>query len=162
MPVTFSKRIFDDRDHIDYDMTIMVGDLNFAPDPNKDTLGHLHVNNPNTQLFIERMKSLNMLTYVFRDRHPGLRCFTFSKKQARNYTKARLDYCLINNDSLDLVSKFGIEIETTLSDHCPIYIHLTLSKVKKGRGFWTLNNDFLSEPNYVFGMNNVIEKEIEQ
>ena len=63
---------------------------------------------------------------------------------------------------MDLVSKVGIGRETTLSDHCPIYIHLTLSKVKKGRGFWRLNNDFLNEPNFVFGMNNIIEKVIDQ
>ena len=58
--------VFDDRNDIDYDVTMMVGDFNVAPDPDKDTLGYLHVNNPNTWLFMERMKSLNMLTDVFR------------------------------------------------------------------------------------------------
>ena len=97
----FFKTIFDDRTDIDYDVTIMVGDFNVAPDHNKDTLGYLHVNNPNTRLFIERMKSLNMLTDAFRHKHPDLRRYSFSKKQARNHTKARLDYFLINDDSLD-------------------------------------------------------------
>ena len=40
---------------------MMAGDFNVAPDPNKDTLGYLHVNNPNSRNFIERMKSLCML-----------------------------------------------------------------------------------------------------
>ena len=75
----FFKTIFDDRTDIDYDVTFMVGDFNVAPDHNKDTLGYLHVNNPNTRLFIERMKSLNMLTDVFRHKHPDLRKFSFSK-----------------------------------------------------------------------------------
>ena len=57
-------------------MTIMVGYFDVAPDHNKDTLGYLHVNNPNTRLFIERMKSLNMLTDVFRHKHPDLRRFS--------------------------------------------------------------------------------------
>ena len=158
----FFKTVFDDRYDIDFDVTLMVVDYNVAPDHNKDTLGYFHVNNPNTRLFMERMKSLNMLTDVFRQEHPDLRNFTFSKKQARNYTKARLDYFLISDDSLDLVTKVGIGGETTLSDHCPIYLHLTLSRVKKGRGFWWLNNDFLSEPDFIFGMNNVIEGVINQ
>ena len=158
----FFKTIFDDSEDTEYDLTLMVGDFNVAPDHNKDTLGYFHVNNPNTRLFMERMKSLNMLTDVFRQKHPDLRKFTFSKKQARNYTKARLDYFLINDDALDLVSKVGIGRETTLSDHNPIYLHLNLSRVNRGRGFWRLNNDFLREPEFIFGMNHTIERVINQ
>ena len=87
----------------------MVGDFNVAPDHTRDTLGYLHVNNPNTRRFIDRMKSLNMMTDVYRHKHPDLRQFTFSKRQAKNYTKARLDYFLINDDALDLVKKVGLE-----------------------------------------------------
>ena len=140
----------------------MVGDFNVAPDHTKDTLGYLHVNNQNTRRFIDRMKSLNMMTDVYRHKHPDLRQFTFSKRQAKNYTKARLDYFLINDDALDLVKKVGIGKESTLSDHRPIYLHISLSKVQKGRGFWRLNGDFLTEPEYVFGVNNVIERVISQ
>ena len=103
-----------------------------------------------------------MLTDVFRQKHPDLRKFTFNKKQEHNYTRARLDFFLINDDALDLVTKVGIGRETTLSDHSPIYLHLTLSRVSKGRGFWRLNNDFLREPEFIFGMNNIIEGEINQ
>ena len=130
----------------------MVGDFNVAPDHNKDTFGYLHVNNPNTRRFMDRMKSLNMMTDVLRHKHPDLRQYYFNKKQTRNYTRAQLDYFLINNDSLDLVKKVGIGKETTLSDHRPIYHHISLSKVQKDRGFWRLNGDFLIEPEYDFGV----------
>ena len=56
----------------------------------------------------------------------------------------------------------GIGKETTLSYHKPIHLHISLSKVQKGRGFWRLNGDFLTEPEYVFGCNNVIERVILQ
>ena len=140
----------------------MAGNFNVAPDPYKDTLGYLHINNPNSRQFIERMKSLNMLTDAFRHKNPDLRKYTFSKGQSCNYTKARLDYFLINDDALDSVTKVGIGRETALSDHSPIYLHLSLTKVIRGRGFWRLNNDFLNEPEYVFGLNNVIERVIKQ
>ena len=69
---------------------------------------------------------------------------------------------MINDDALDFVTKVGIGRETALSDHCPVYLHLSLTKVKRGRGFWRLNNDFLNEPEYVYGLNNVIERVIKQ
>ena len=141
---------------------MMDGDFNVEPDPNKDTLGYLHINNPNSRNFIERMKSLCMLTDIFRHKHPESRKYTFSKGQARNYTKARLDYFLLNDNALESVIKVGVGRENALSDHCPIYIHLKLSKVVRGRGFWRLNNDFLKEPEYVFGLNNTIEGVIKQ
>ena len=103
-----------------------------------------------------------MLTDVFRHKNPDLHKYTFSKGQTRNYTKARLDYFLINDDALGSVTKVGIGRETALSNYSPIYLHLSLSKVKRGRGFWRLNNDFLNKPEYVFGLNNVIEKVIKQ
>ena len=159
---TFFRAIFDDSNDTEFDLSIMAGDFNVAPDHNLDTLGYLHVNNPNTRSFMNRMKSLNMLTDVFRHQHPDTRKYTFNKKQTRNYTRARLDYFLINDDSLDLVSKVGIGRVNNLSDHSPIFLHLNLSKIKKGRGFWRLNSDFLKEPEFVFGINNTLERVIEQ
>ena len=158
----FFREVFDDSDDSDYDIILMAGDFNVAPDPNKDTLGYLHINNPNSRHFIERMKALCMLTDVFRHKNPELQKYTFSKGQAKNHTKARLDYFLMNDDALDSVNKVGVGRETALSDHRPIYIHLKLSKVVRGKGFWKLNNDFLKEPEYVFGLNNTIERVIKQ
>ena len=111
----------------------MAGDFNVAPDPNKDTLGYLHINNPNSRHFIERMKYLCMLTDLFGHKNPDLRRYTFSKGQACNYTKARLDYFLMNDDALESVTKVGVGREPALSDHCPVYLHLSLTKVVRGR-----------------------------
>ena len=66
----FSKTIFDDLLDSNYDVSIMVGDFDVALDHNKDTLGYLHINNPNTRRFIDRM---NMMTDIFRHKHPDLR-----------------------------------------------------------------------------------------
>ena len=147
---------------LEFDISIMAGDFNVAPDHNADTLGYLHINNPNSRFFINKMKSLNMMTDVFRHKHPDTQRFTFSKKQTHNHTKARLDYFLVNNDSLDLVSKVGMGRENTLSDHCPIFLHFNLTKIKKGRGFWRLNCDFLKEPEFIFGVNQTMERVIKQ
>ena len=75
---TFFKSVFDDSLDSEYDVTMMVGDFNVAPDHNMDTMGYLHENNINTRRFIDRMKSLNMLTDAFRHKHPELRQYTFN------------------------------------------------------------------------------------
>lgn len=85
----------------EYDVKLMVEDFNVPPDNKMDTMGYLHVNNPNSRRFIDRMKSLNMLTDVFRHKHPDLRQYTFNKRQTKNYTRARLDYFFINDDSME-------------------------------------------------------------
>ena len=38
-----------------------------------DTAGYLHVNNLNKRKFLERMRPLSKLTYVFRHKQPDLR-----------------------------------------------------------------------------------------
>ena len=79
--------MFDDSGDDGYDVVLMAGDFNIAPDPNRDTLGYFHVNNPNSRNFIERMKALCMLTDVFRHKNPDTRKYTFSKGQAKNTRK---------------------------------------------------------------------------
>ena len=68
----------------------------------------------------------------------------------------------MNDRALEAVVKVGVGRENALSDHCPIFIHLRLTKVVRGRGFWRLNNEFLKEPEYIFGLNNTIEGVIKQ
>ena len=72
--------MFDDNIDAGYDVVMMADDFNVAPDPNKDMLGYLLVNNSNSRNFMERMKSLCMLTDVFRHKNPDTRKYTFSKK----------------------------------------------------------------------------------
>ena len=81
------------------------------------------------------MSPMNNMTDLFRHKHPDLRQYTFHKKQTKNYTRARLDYFLMNEDSLDLVRKVGIGKASLLSDHRPIYLHIALSTVQRDRGF---------------------------
>ena len=62
---TFFKTVFDDTDNLDFDIKLTMGDFNVAPKHELDMAGYLHVNNPNTRKFLERMIPLNSLTDVF-------------------------------------------------------------------------------------------------
>ena len=88
----FFKSVFNDDNEEEYDIKAIVGDFNVAPDHNMDTAGYLHVNNPNTRDFLNKMIPLCNLTDIWRHKNPNARSYTFFKKQTNNYTKARLDF----------------------------------------------------------------------
>ena len=58
------------------------------------------------------------------------------------------------------LKKVGIGKVCTLSDHRPIYLHISFTKVQKRRGFWRFNSDLLLDPKFIFGCNHVIRKTI--
>ena len=91
---------------------------------------------------------------------PNARSYTFFRRQTNNYTRARLDFFLLNDNSTHLVKKTGMGKICFLSDHKPIYLHINLTRTQRGRGFWRFNNDWLSDPKFIFGCNNVIKKTI--
>ena len=100
------------------------------------------------------------LTDIWRQKKPQAQQYTFFKRETNNYTRARLDYFLLNESATHLVKKVGIGKICTLSDHRPIFLHISLSKVQKGRGFWRFNNNMLTDPKFIFGCNNKIKKTI--
>ena len=49
-----------------------------------------------------------------------------------------------------------------LSDHRPIHLHVSFSQVQKGRGFWRLKNELLTDFEFIQGCNDVIKRTILQ
>ena len=102
------KSVFNDENEEEYDIKAVVGDFNVALNHNMDTAGYLHVNNPNTRDFLSKMIPLCNLTDIWRHKNPNTRSYKFFKKQTNNYTRARLDYFLLNDSSTHLVKKIGM------------------------------------------------------
>ena len=61
---TFFKTVFDNSFDLEYDIKIIVGDYNVAPDHNMDTSEYLQINYPNSRRFLDRVILLNMMTDV--------------------------------------------------------------------------------------------------
>ena len=101
---------------------------------NEDTSGYLDVNNPNTREFLTRQANLSNLVDIWCIRNPNLRQFTFHKKQAKNYSKARLDSYLVSENSSKYIKDVQIGRMCSLSDHRPIHLQMSFSKIQKGKG----------------------------
>ena len=74
------------------------------------------------------MIPLSNMTDIWRRNNPLTRQYTFMKKQTNNFTRARLDYFLLNDNSTDLVKKVGIGRVCSLSDHRPTYLFLNFRR----------------------------------
>ena len=87
----FFRQMMDDTGEEEYNHRITTGDYNVVLNHNIDTSGYLHVNNPNTREYLTRQANLSNLIDIWRIRNPGSRQYTFHKRKAKNYTRARLD-----------------------------------------------------------------------
>ena len=128
----FYKIVLDDKDEEIYDHKIITGDFNVALEHDLDTNGYLHVNNPNTRELIKRQCKLSNLIDVWRLRNKDCKQFTFSKKQARNLTRARLDFFLVSENSTEYIQDVKIGRVCSLSDHRPIHLQMKFSKLRGG------------------------------
>ena len=102
------------------------------------------------------------LVDIWRTRNPKCRQYTFNKKQAKIYARARLDYFLASENSTEIISNVQIGRVCSLSDHCPIHLHMSFSKVQKGKGFWRMRNELLTYLDFINGCNDVIKNTLLQ
>ena len=128
----------------------------------KFIVGYLHVNNPNSREFMIRKMSLSNLIDIWRTINPNCRQYTFNKKQTRNYTRARLDNFLAIENSTKIIGNVQIGLVCSMSDHRPIHLHMSFSKVPKGKGFWRMRNELLTYIDFIHGCNEVIKNTLVQ
>ena len=98
----------DDTDEEVYAHKFTVGDFNVALNHDADTAGYLHINNPNSRELLIRKMNLCNLVDIWRERNPLGRQYTFNKKQTKNYTRARLDYFLVSENSSEYIKDVQI------------------------------------------------------
>ena len=128
-----STQIMDNTGEEKYNHRMITGDYNVALKHDIDTSGYLHVNNPNTREFLTKQAHLSNLIDIWRVRNPNSRQYTFHKRQAKNYTRARLDYYLVSENSSEYIKDVQIGRVCSLSDHRPIHLQMSFSKIQKGK-----------------------------
>ena len=77
---------------------------------------------------------------------PLLLTILFMKKQARNTTKARIDFILTGPQTTGYIESIRIDTQSSLSDHIPISCTIVKNKTENGPGYWRYNNNLLQEP----------------
>ena len=90
----FYQKLFEMETDPQYTHTIYLGDWNISLNQQLDTQGYLHENNVVNRDYVRAKMIEFELSDAWRERNPLETKFTFMKKQAKNTTKARLDFFL--------------------------------------------------------------------
>ena len=113
---------------------LYAGDWNVSLSQELDTSGYIHENNTQNRDLVKNKMTELQLRDIWRDRNPHATNFTFMKKQARNTTKARLDFFLTNPQTAGYIQAVRIGSLTSLSDHRPISCTIVKNKAESGPG----------------------------
>ena len=76
----FFQKVFDDSNEDQFTHKLTVGDYNVALNHAADTLGYLHINNPNSRDYLTRKIDLCNMVDIWRLKNPNCKQYTFNKK----------------------------------------------------------------------------------
>ena len=148
-PNTLNERIEFYDNHINHFLDtefskVVGGDFNCTLDPSMD---RFHINTPIKQSTpdagvksIENIIDKFDLEDVWRRRNPDRIQFTWKNSGKRQ--ASRIDYWLISR-SLDNCMKATDIVKCPFSDHDAVIIDINLNEIKRGRGYWKMNNDVI-------------------
>lgn len=126
--------------------TIICGDWNLTLDQNLDNYNYIHVNNPQAKQTVLLMKEDLDLVDPWRHQHPNTKRYTWRKTNP--IKQARLDFFLTSKELLTLINK-TYTIPGYRTDHSAVVISLNLNPIKRGKGYWKMNNILLSDITYI-------------
>jgi len=139
---------------------VVCGDWNLVLNQANDTRAYIRENNLKAREKVSQMmESLDLLD-IWRIKHPERREYTW--QSSKHHTqRGRLDFYLISKDVAALVKKCSIK-EGYKSDHKLVCLELDKLEWKRGKGFWKLNVDLLSDKNYVDIIKKTIKDTVEK
>ena len=137
--IPFFQALFEMETYPATEHTLYTGDWNISLSQQLDT----HENNTHTRDFVKAKMIHQKLNDVWKTKNPFEINYTFMKKQARNTTKARLDFLLASQKTLGYIESIIIENQTSLPDHRPLSFTIAKNKIENGPGYWRFENDLL-------------------
>ena len=114
--------------------------------------GPLHVNRNSKEKIKSYMDFFN-LRNVFRDLNPSKKIFT--RIQTQPYTATRLHFFLVS-DNLYRNFKSADISQSIMSDHKTATFFLDVELIKRGSGYWKINNSILNDNDYIKMIKRVI------
>ena len=151
----FYKQVREDINNLKNDHIIVAGDLNIVLNPENDTQGYLHVNNPRARETLIDLCNETGLIDIWRETHMEEKQFTWRKNNGNK--KARLDYFLISENLFNEIDKSDI-LGGYRTDHSMIFLQLIKGEEEKNRTFWKFNNSLLKDKEYVKIVKDTISK----
>ena len=151
----FYVKVFDVITEMENASMVLCGDWNIVMNYDIDTKCYKGENNKRARnMLIEKMNCYE-LNDVWRIQHENESKFTWYKS-VNSLQMARLDYFLISNDIMSLVTKSDI-VPGYRTDHSGITLGLHLDDNVRGHGFWKFNSSLLYHKQYIDLVKSVIK-----
>ena len=130
--IKFFESLFEAELETDINHTLYPGDWNISLSQQLDTQGYLHENNTQNRDYVNNKMIEYELRDVWNDRNPHKINYTSMKKQAKNVTKARLDFLLVGPKTSGYIEAIRIDRYNRLSDHRPFSCTIANDKIENG------------------------------
>jgi len=138
---------------------IICGDWNLVLNQVSDTRGYIRENNRIAREKVLQMIESQEMLDIWRTLHPEKKEYTWqSAKKASQ--RGRLDFFIVSKEVATLVKKCTIK-EGYRSDHKLVCLEIDKLEWKRGKGFWKLNVDLLSDHKYIELIRNTIRETVE-
>ena len=139
------SRLFNIIDRQLTEYLIITGDWNTTLSE-KDTYNYQHQRNLKSREAINSYIKKNNYIDIWREQNNDQRRFTWGTKKP--FKRSRLDYFIISEDILTFTPKAEIKMSYR-SDHNTISLKLNINTNPRGKGSWKLNNNLLTNIDYI-------------
>ena len=136
------------------DLVIIGGDFNLVMNPNIDRKESLNNHHKSATMLKEYCEKSNMCD-VWRANNCEERRYTWHRSKKGGFSASRIDMFLISQAYVDC-SKCQIE-PGKWSDHSMVILEIKLLDIIRGPGVWRLNNQLLSDSEYVDKINLMLD-----
>ncbi len=132
---------------------VLMGDFNSMFDPKKDNISGA----PHSQKLVQAFQdciSLLGCTDIWREMHGNEKTFTWKKNHP--IIARRLDYIFVNKCIINACQKTEV-VHFPMTDHKGVDLSIRCEEIVRGKGYFKLNNNILSEKEFVSQINELID-----
>lgn len=156
---SFFKDLSNEMSYFHCDTIVMAGDFNFVFNLDLDKVGGLRKTN-----FKARDECLTLMTTfnladIWKEKNPFLKFYTWSSNITPGI-HCRLDFDLVSRNLEHNVNDVSFS-PGLQSDHSFISLSFMLTSMKRGPGYWKLNNSLLNDASFTNIINDIIRIDAE-
>ena len=135
---------------------ILTGDFNTAPSHKLDYKNYCNIAHPRARAELNNMIVQYSCSDAYRFLHGEKIDFTW-RAEGNKPQMARLDLCFVSNNLTPFLRGSSIKCAYE-SDHDFLLNVVDFHRVQRGKGYWKLQNEFLSDNNYIEKIRNTIKE----
>ena len=138
---------------------LIIGDFNLTLNVELDRL-NTNCNNNKSLEQVENLMDEFQLRDVWRIMYGDKREYSWIKRNSNPKKASRIDFALVSA-GLDQKVEQIMYLSSVCTDHRGLYMFIELTNFERGRGYWKFNTTMLQKQDFLYVMNEELEKTLE-